>query len=67
MRDKGTVSPRFGTDKHTGTALRAFEGVENRRAWEAFLFCVHPRHHGARDAHGVDVAFTVLLPSVGAS
>lgn len=58
---------RFGTDKYRGTALRVFEGVENRRAWEAFLFCVHPRHHGARDVYGIDVAFTVLVPSSRAS
>ena len=54
---------RFDTDKYPGTALRVFEGVENRRAWEAFLFCVHPHHHGARDVHRVEVAFTVAMPS----
>jgi hypothetical protein len=55
---------RFGTDKDLGTALRAFEGFENRRAWEAFLFCIHPKHYLARVAHEVDTAFTVILPRI---
>lgn len=56
---------RFGTDKFPGTALRVFEGVENRRVWEAMLFPVHPRHNEVRDAHGIDVMFTVLTSAIG--
>jgi len=37
-------------------------GFENRRAWEALRFPVHPKHDDARSAHDVDVLFTVILP-----
>jgi hypothetical protein len=61
---KMKTATRFGTDKSdAGIALRSFEGFGNRRAWEALLFCYHPRHQGARDAHGVDTLFTVILPT----
>lgn len=59
------TATRFGTDKFLGTALRSFDGVENRRAWEAMLFPVHPQHNEMRSTHGVDVMFTVLLPTGG--
>ncbi len=58
------TATRFGTDKSdAGIALRSFEGFENRRAWEALLFCYHPKHQGSRDRLGVDTLFTVILPA----
>lgn len=55
------TATRFGTDKCLDTALRMFEGVENRRAWEAILFWYHPTHFIARERHGVETAFTVFV------
>ena len=55
------VFATFGKDKHLGTALRCFEGIANRRAWDAFCFCIHPKHDGNRDRMGVDVQFTAFL------
>lgn len=51
----------FGTDKYLGTALCCFEGVTNRRAWDAFCFAIHPKHDGNRDRAGIDVQFTAFL------
>lgn len=56
------TATRFGTDKCIDTALRVFEGFENRRAWEALLFPIHPRLHYMRCVHEVETAFTVILP-----
>lgn len=59
------TSTRFGIEKSdSGIALLGYEGFENRRAWEAFRFAVHPQHDDARSAHGVDVGFIVILPGV---
>lgn len=57
------TATRFGVEKSdSGIALTCYEGFENRRAWEAFRFPVHPKHDDARWAHDVDVQFTVVLP-----
>lgn len=56
------TATRFGTDKSdAGNALRMFVGFENRRAWEAFLFCYHPTHQVDRDRVGLETLFTVIL------
>ncbi len=59
------TATRFGVEKSdSGIALTCYEGFENRRAWEALRFPIHPKHNDARDAHGVDVGFIVILPGV---
>lgn len=55
-----TTYKPFGTEKFLGTALRSYDGIENRRSWEAMRFPIHPAHDSARDSVNLDRGFTVI-------
>ena len=54
------IMQKFGTEKYLGTALKIFEGIVNRRAWEAFCFPIHPKHQSNRDYMMVDKGLSVF-------
>lgn len=52
---------RFGTEKNEDTALKCYEGMANRRAWDAFAFPIHPAHDSDRMRVNLDRVFTVIV------
>lgn len=54
---------RFGTEKDESIALRCYAGMENRRAWDALSFPVHPCHDHDRDRVQATLWFAVYVPT----
>jgi hypothetical protein len=55
----------LGPEKHLGTALRIFEGVGNRRTWEALCFPVHPRLYEGRERINLDRSLALFFDLSG--